>query len=181
MARIYTRTGDNGTTGMFGGSRVPKNSPLMSAVGTAQELSAMIGVAVESLSFLPVSPDSHIFRDLNRVQRELFEIGALIGGAEVPGGWPGAEWMEESIDLMTKAMPELKNFILPGGSEPGAALHLATAVARRFERSCLVLTEAPWFMSEDLLVWNNRVSDLLFTLARYVNDLCDSPEEIWKP
>ncbi len=175
MARIYTRTGDDGTTGLIGGKRVPKNSPYIEACGSLDELNAMIGV-VRSLRL----PDK-VDRILQLVQDELFTIGAEL--ADPNGkyrqspvvGDPEIQRLESEIDALEKDLEPLKKFILPGGSIPGAELHLARAVARRAERQCVTLSQAGK-VDPAILRYLNRLSDLCFVLARYVNRQHSMPE-----
>lgn len=178
MAKIYTKTGDSGTTGLVGGTRVAKSTKLMHAIGTADELSAHLGV-VPSLLYLPPSDD--MVQALWRLQQELFEIGARLAGSDTTP-IPGVAWMEEAIDWASEQLSPLRNFILPGGCAPGGQLHLARAVCRRFER-CLNEVcggSAPEALPIDLLVWANRASDLLFVMARYTNMRAGQIEMIWK-
>ncbi len=175
MVRIYTKTGDDGTTGLIGGRRVPKDSPYIEACGSLDELNAHIGLARSHK--LPENVDEC----LRRVQDDLFMIGAEL--ATPRGTDPKAREiteeqirrLENEIDAIQNELEPLKQFVLPGGSVPGAHLHLARAVARRAERHCVTLsrTEAvsPW-----ILQYLNRFSDLCFVLARYVNRQQSVPE-----
>ena len=175
MARIYTRTGDNGTTGLIGGKRVSKDAPCINATGTLDELNAQLGV-VRSHP-LPEEVDEVLYA----VQDALFTIGAELATPE--GTAPKVEAirdedvlnLEKQIDQFESMLPPLRKFILPGGSVPGAALHLSRAVARRAERACvaLSLTQA---VGKPVVRYLNRLSDLLFVLARYVNHQDSLPE-----
>lgn len=177
MAKIYTKTGDRGNTGLVGGTRVTKNSPLIEAIGNADELNAVLGLIKPMLYVTTSHPLPGM---LDRLQSELFEIGARMAGAEdMPV--PGVDWMEEAIDEVTAELPPLKNFILPGGCAPGATLHLARAVCRRFERSLPSVCEGPERVPNEVLIWANRTSDLLFILARWVNRQSFQTEVVWKP
>ena len=180
--KIYTRTGDDGTTGLFGGARVRKDDVRVDAYGTVDETNAVIGVArAEGLS--PALDEV-----LARVQEDLFTLGAEL--ACVPGKEANmkmrlldasdAERLERAIDAAEEGLPPLTSFILPGGSPGAAALHLARTVARRAER--LVLTahaQAP--VRSELVIYLNRLSDLLFTLARRANHDALVDDVPWRP
>lgn len=179
--KIYTRTGDRGETGLVGGKRVSKDHPRVRAYGDADEANSWVGAA---LSLLPRKASFAAVRaELLRVQEELFAVGAIL--ASPPGKDPGvaldpraASRLEAEIDKMTGELAPLKYFILPGGSPPGALLHLARTACRRAERSAVALgpREAP----EAALIYLNRLSDYLFTAARWVNGKSKSPERPWK-
>lgn len=179
--RIYTKTGDDGTTGLFGGARVKKASPRVEAYGTVDELNATIGLARAS----GLSKD--IDAVLEHVQTDLFTLGAEL--ACVPGkeeklsmrlvDGDDAARLEEAIDLAEEGLPALKNFVLPGGSAQAAYLHLARTVCRRAERAVLVLDDAP--ARSDVVIYLNRLSDLLFTLARRENHLRSVTDVPWAP
>jgi cob(I)alamin adenosyltransferase len=171
MTRIYTKTGDDGTTGLIGGKRVQKDAARIEAYGVIDELNAVIGVACAS----PL-PD-RVRRVLCRVQDDLFSIGADLA---LPAGMERVRWgvpslgdeeiaaLEREIDACQSLLPELQRFILPGGSVPGSMLHLARTVARRAERRCVALAHAEP-VDAQVIRYLNRLSDLCFVLARYVN------------
>jgi len=175
--KIYTRTGDRGETGLFGGARVMKNDPRVEAYGTIDELNAALGVA--RTNQLPALLDE----TLARLQDELFVIGAEV--ACEPGKLDrlkmtlldqvSIDWMERSIDDHETHLPQLVTFILPGGSPAAAALHLARTVARRAERLCLSLSDLRPFV----FVYLNRLSDFIFVLARRANQLDGVEETPW--
>jgi cob(I)alamin adenosyltransferase len=179
--KLYTKTGDGGTTGLFGGGRVPKASARVEAYGTVDEANAAIGVARAT----PL--DGGIDVVLARVQEDLFTIGAEL--ACVPGkeGKLGMSLiaaediarLEGAIDVADAACEPLKSFVLPGGSPQAAALHVARTVARRAERAVLAMTDAP--ARADVVVYLNRLSDLLFALARHSNVVAGVPDVPWKP
>jgi len=171
VTRVYTRTGDDGSTGLIGGSRVSKASLRVEAYGTIDELNAIIGMVLSH-------PLPHAISDtLLRVQDDLFTIGANLA---LPEGTGGSSWgipalqkedvarMEGAIDRAAAALEPLRRFILPGGTAAGALLHLARTVARRAERRCVALAEAEK-MDPAVLRYLNRLSDLCFVLARAVN------------
>jgi cob(I)alamin adenosyltransferase len=168
VARIYTRTGDDGTTDLIGRQRVPKDSPLIEAIGTLDELNAHLGI-VRSYP-LPDQVDSV----LQVVQEQLFLIGAEIATpAETENrtatiGEEAVRNLEGLIDSYESSLTPLKKFILPGGAPAGAHLHLARAVTRRIERQCVALFRSGR-VNPEILRFLNRLSDLCFVLARYVN------------
>ncbi len=178
MVRIYTRTGDDGTTGLIGGKRVSKHSPRVDAYGCVDELNSVLSL-VRSLD-LP----ERIETILGQVQDELFTIGAHLArpqGAD-PGeaGFPpisgsGVLLLEKEIDECETEIKPLREFILPGGSKAGALLHLARTVSRRAERSCVALSRIE-NVDPRILQYLNRLSDLCFVLARFVNHLASKPE-----
>ena len=175
MVRIYTRTGDDGTTGLIGGKRVPKDSPSVEAGGLLDELNALVGVVLSH----PL-PDG-VAQALRLVQDDLFTVGAELAtpGASARAGYRiGDEEirrLEREIDATEAGLEPLKKFILPGGSPAGAALHLARAVARRTERHCVTLSRTER-VSPAVLRYLNRLSDLCFVLARHVNREQSIPE-----
>jgi cob(I)alamin adenosyltransferase len=179
--KLYTKTGDDGTTGLFGGGRVPKTSARVDAYGTVDETNAAIGAARAA----PLDPA--VDAVLARVQEDLFTIGAEL--ACVPGregklgmtliGEGDIARVEQAIDEADGACEPLKNFVLPGGSPQAAALHVARTVSRRAERAVLAMTDAP--ARREVAVYLNRLSDLLFALARRANVIAGVPDVPWKP
>jgi len=180
--RIYTRTGDAGDTGLFGGGRVPKNHPRVEAYGDVDELNAAIGFA-RSIEQMP-----RIDEVLVPIQRDLFAIGALLATPDREKMRQHLEkarvdedritQLEYAIDDGDRELEPLKSFIVPGGSPKAAALHVARTVCRRAERRVVFLAE-----SEDLpgvvVIYLNRLSDLLFTLARVANRRAGTGEVTW--
>ncbi len=179
--KLYTKTGDDGTTGLFGGARVPKASARVDAYGTVDETNAAIGVARATRL------DGSVDAVLELVQRDLFTLGAELAGTpgrEAKLGMPALdqgdiERLELAIDAAEDACPPLKNFVLPGGSPQAAALHLARTVCRRAERAVLSLDDAP--ARKELVVYLNRLSDLLFALARRSNLAAGVSAVPWAP
>jgi cob(I)alamin adenosyltransferase len=181
VVKLYTKTGDDGTTGLFGGGRVPKASRRVEAYGTIDETNAAIGLARAARL------DPAIDSVLERVQVDLFTLGAEL--ACVPGreaklsmtllGEEDAARLERAIDDADAACPPLKSFVLPGGSPQAAALHFARTVSRRAERALLALDDTP--ARRDVIVYVNRLSDLLFALARRANMIAGVPDVPWKP
>lgn len=179
--KIYTRTGDAGETSLFGGRRVPKDTLRIESYGTVDELNSLIGVC---RSFNTVREVDGI---LEEVQNDLFALGADL--ATPAGTSPGSVRrignddvvrIERHIDGIEKTLEPLQNFILPGGSRSAAILHVARAVCRRAERLVVHLTREE-HLDGTPLVYLNRLSDLLFTLARRVNALSNTPETAWHP
>jgi cob(I)alamin adenosyltransferase len=179
--KLYTKTGDDGTTGLFGGGRVPKTSPRVEAYGTVDEANAAIGVA--RATRLDEATDSV----LAQVQNDLFVLGAEL--ACVPGresklkmsllGPEDIARIEQAIDAADESCPPLKSFVLPGGSPQAAALHLARTISRRAERGVLAIDDAP--PRRDIVVYLNRLSDLLFALARKANVVAKVEDVPWQP
>ncbi len=182
MTKIYTKTGDDGDTGLFGGGRVSKAHVRVEAYGAVDELNSVIGWAL-------THPGDGISEKLQTVQADLFTIGAqLATPAETRGRRPVLPVLPESrigeleswIDSLELGLPELTTFILPGGSPAGAALHLARTVCRRAERRVVALHELE-SIEASTITYLNRLSDLLFVLARHVNQRDGAPEFPWLP
>ena len=177
--KIYTRAGDGGETGLYGGQRVPKDALRVETYGTVDECNAALGVA------LPLLEDAEAREVVTRLQGELFEVGAdlatpLSEGETVPRVRPEeTARLESEIDRFEAELPPLRHFILPGGSPGGAALHLARAVCRRAERR-LVALAAVEPVSPEVRRYLNRLSDHLFVLARLVSHRAGTPETVWE-
>lgn len=180
--RIYTRKGDRGETGLFGGGRVPKTNPRVAAYGDIDELNATLGFAVTFLL------DASVRKQIETIQADLFSIGAHLAtpppaeGRKAPELPPLPEArvqeMEAAIDRAMDQLPELRAFILPGGAPGAAALHLARTVCRRAERRVVALADDEK-IEESILVYLNRLSDLLFALARLENKRADREDRVW--
>ncbi len=180
--RIYTRTGDAGSTGLFGGGRVSKADHRVAAYGEVDELNAVLGWTITQTS------DDALVERLTLLQADLFAIGAHLAtppGARTQAQLPAlpsvrvAE-MENWIDAAEATVPPLKSFILPGGSGGAAALHVARAVCRRAERAVVGLA-AQDTVAPEILTFLNRLSDLLFVWARAENARAGVPEPKWQP
>lgn len=179
--KLYTKTGDDGTTGLFGGGRVPKASPRVDAYGTVDETNAFIGMARTTRL------DPAIDAVLAHVQEDLFTLGAelaCVPGKEAklaatPLGEADITRLEAAIDAADGACPPLASFVLPGGSPQAAALHIARTVCRRAERAVLGLHDGP--VRREVVIYLNRLSDLLFALARQSNVVAGVPDVPWKP
>jgi cob(I)alamin adenosyltransferase len=177
--RIYTRTGDAGETGLFGRGRVSKASPRVEAYGEVDELNATLGWAASQ------SQDERVVSLITTLQADLFAIGAHLAAPGRTAGLPElptdrAKEMEDWIDTADAQLPELRSFILPGGSPSGAALHVARTVCRRAERRVVSLA-ATEEVDASILIYLNRLSDLLFTAARLVNHRAGQIETRWEP
>lgn len=181
--KLYTRTGDRGETSLFDGTRVSKSDPRVDAYGEIDELNAWLGLV---RALLAAESDSSMIADaLVSIQRDLFAVGAqladpaeriadrvtkaAIADAEV-------ERLERLIDRLDAELPPLRRFILAGGIEPGAALHVARTICRRAERRIVALSPA---VDAVLIRYINRLSDLLFAMARAVNHEAGAPEVEW--
>jgi cob(I)alamin adenosyltransferase len=179
--KIYTRTGDNGTTALFAGGRVPKDHWRVEAYGTVDELNSLLGLTRS------LRPSAQTDAWLHEVQRQLFVLGADL--ATPPDAKSSTimrideasvAWLETTIDAMEESLPPLTNFILPGGSQAGASLHVARTVCRRAERLLVALTEHDALVSP-AQPYLNRLSDFLFVLARWENQQAGASEEKWEP
>lgn len=183
MTRIYTKTGDAGDTALFGGRRVPKNDPRVCAYGSVDELNAVLGVARAA------EPPESIAPVIEKLQHYLFDLGSELAtppgaataasahASHVTAAW--VEALERDIDRFEDALPPLRAFILPGGTPAAAALHHARTVARRAERDIVALTSSEP-VNPELLKFINRVSDLLFVLARAANHAAGRPDVEWR-
>jgi cob(I)alamin adenosyltransferase len=174
--KIYTKTGDRGETGLFGGQRVRKDHVRVDAYGDVDELNSVIGMAAARLA---VDGSTDLVEQLRSVQTELFTLGAnLATPAPEDGGRPSAyippldpariAELEQWIDQAETELEPLRNFVLPGGTEAAARLHLGRTVCRRAERRVITLAHEA-HIDEVLIVYLNRLSDYLFTLARLAN------------
>lgn len=174
--RIYTRTGDKGKTFLFNKQRVSKADIRVEAYGTIDELSSAIGVVL-SIKYLGLS----IKTELIRIQKDLLSIGSALAnpqGDALRSLEKRVKEFEDFIDQMTRKMPPLANFILPGGGKAGSMLHLARAVSRRAERKIVELNDKEK-LDENIIIYINRLSDLLFTMARFANFKEKKKEIIW--
>ena len=173
--KIYTRTGDAGDTGLYGGKRVPKDSAVPEAVGTVDELNSVLGW-VRSAG-LPDEVDAVV----DRVQQELFLVGGALGGSRPDGQGEKLDdtnvaWLEQEIDRADAQLPPFKGFVVPGGTWGGSALHVARTVCRRAERRIVTLSRSV-DVPGPVLRYVNRLSDLLFMLARLTNHRGGAPEQ----
>lgn len=177
--KIYTKTGDDGETGLFGGQRVGKNDRRVRAYGDVDELNAFLGLAEAKIL------DNRVSLILRALQSDLFTIGADLATPE--GEHQSAVRLkekrigrlEELIDEFDAALPPLKNFILPGGTEAAATVQVCRTICRRAERAVVDLTEVAE-INPAILVYLNRLSDLLFVFARWLNHEAGIEEPTWK-
>jgi cob(I)alamin adenosyltransferase len=180
--KIYTKTGDGGETGLFGGPRVSKHDARVEAYGEVDELNAAIGVVRAGVE------DPELERELARIQHELFCVGAELATPHeararsaippVRAAW--TERLEEAMDRWDEELPALRQFVLPGGTRTGAALHLARCVCRRAERRVVALARDVAVLPE-ALAYLNRLSDFLFVAARVANHRARRAEIAWEP
>ncbi|WP_310497257.1 cob(I)yrinic acid a,c-diamide adenosyltransferase [Sandarakinorhabdus sp.] len=177
LNRIYTRTGDDGTTGLVDGSRRSKADPLLNVVGSVDELNAAIGLA-------RLHAGAATAADLGRIQNDLFDLGADLA---TPAGIDGAlrivpaqvSWIEQRIDAANETLAPLTSFILPAGTPAATALHMARTIARRAERDAVAAAHAGEALAAPALQYLNRLSDLLFVLSR-VENAADG-DVLWVP
>jgi len=173
LSKIYTKTGDDGSTGLGDGTRVPKDDPRVEAYGTVDELNSVLGMLL--------AEDVHVDvrQCLTRVQHELLDLG---GELCIPGhvaiGATQVARLEQELDGFNDALPPLKEFILPGGSRAAAACHLARTVCRRVERRAWTLAKQAE-VNPEALRYLNRLSDLLFVLARVISRQDQGAEVLW--
>lgn len=175
LTRIYTRTGDDGTTGLGDGSRCGKESPRIEAIGAVDELNSSIGV------LLAENLEEVLRRRLEDIQNDLFDLG---GDLSIPGrltmSEPQVERLEQQLDEYNNSLNALRDFILPGGARPAALCHVARAVSRRAERRLVSLGRDEAVPSTHLR-YLNRLSDLLFVLCRVLNRQHGVADVLWRP
>jgi cob(I)alamin adenosyltransferase len=178
--KIYTRTGDAGETGLFDGTRVVKSDRRVAAYGDVDELNAWLGLVRAGLD------DGPIAGMIEQIQRDLFAVGARLADpahriaervAKAAVTAADVTRLEQWIDTLEAGLPPLRRFILPGGSTAGASLHVARTICRRAERGIVSL--GPETFEPELLIYMNRLSDLLFVMARAVNHAGQLPETEW--
>ena len=178
--KIYTKFGDTGETALYGGARVGKDAPRIEAIGTVDELNAYIGYAQTLVE------DTDLSDLMAQIQNHLFAVGADLATPathtkatefRIPADFTTT--METAIDTLSEELPPLTNFILPGGCAAGAILHIARVVCRRSERRVVQLANETE-VNPEIIRSLNRLSDLLFVLARTVNFRAQAPEPIWK-
>ncbi len=178
--KIYTKTGDNGTTSLFDGQRVRKDNLRVETYGTVDELNSIIGLA------LAFGVPQEMKDDLIRINNDLFILGSdlatpindqlkvnRIGDQHI-------KWLEQKIDEYSEMLPSLRNFILPGGAQSAAFLHQARTVCRRLERIAVSLLEIE-DIGQFVIVYINRLSDYLFVAARFANFLNNKEDVVWNP
>lgn len=184
LNKIYTRTGDDGTTGLVDGSRTPKNGARIEAIGVVDEANSAVGLAAAAMT-----QGSHA-GDLFRIQNDMFDLGADLATPASDADFSPSEmvlrmvpaqseWLEQRIDALNERLAPLTSFVLPGGTEAAARLHIARATVRRAERTMVAFAAAD-NANPAALAYINRLSDYLFVLARIAND--DGVADVnWQP
>jgi cob(I)alamin adenosyltransferase len=183
MAKIYTKTGDEGKTGLIGGTRVPKDHIRIETYGTVDELNSYIGLCIDQLA------DEQSKTMLKEIQDRLFTIGSSLAcdpekepRMKIPDlKETDIELLEKEIDRMNESLEPMKFFILPGGHAAVSSLHIARCVCRRCERLCVHMQQQDLFIDALVLKYMNRLSDYLFVLSRYAGKLLGVDEIPWKP
>ena len=181
--KIYTKTGDKGSTSLIGGTKVPKSHHRIDAYGTIDELNSHIGLIGDLIT------DTHSRSELREIQDRLFTIGSSLAcdpnkesGLKIPDlHATDINYLEQAIDRMESVLPEMKSFILPGGHPTVSQLHIARCVCRRAERLAVQLMEDGQDVPALVISYLNRLSDYLFVLARYTGQLLGATEIPWKP
>src|SRR5579859_4901520 len=176
--KVYTKTGDRGKTSLFDGTRVYKNNPRVETYGTIDELNSVLGIITAEIQ--ETNNEKHKYKEkmkieLIEIQKNLFEIGAELANPNAPENPKlmnqlkiHTEQLENYIDTLTIQMPELTNFILPGGGKTGSFLQLARTVSRRAERNIVALLQKE-VVEKEILIYINRLSDVFHTMSRYAN------------
>lgn len=180
--KIYTKTGDQGSTSLIGGTKVPKNDIRIETYGTVDELNSWVGLINDQLN------DAEFKNELKEIQDRLFTIGSSLATdaeKDVKMKLPDLHqsditFLEKRIDAMTAALPPMKNFILPGGNVTVSSIHITRCVCRRAERLVVNMQQHKLFVDERVIQYLNRLSDYLFTLARYAAQKCGAEEIPWK-
>jgi len=191
--KIYTRQGDDGTTGLFGGQRISKADGRLECYGTIDELNAALGLAAAGSTAVqnPTGDADALVRRLQAVQNDLFVIGSLLATPRTSAGWQklpqlgesAVGRLEQEIDAAEAELPALGNFILPGGAEMAARLHMARTICRRAERLLVSLVGQADVREEippEVLPYLNRLGDWLFVQARWINRKLGETDILWK-
>jgi cob(I)alamin adenosyltransferase len=180
--KIYTKTGDKGSTSLIGGARVPKSHIRIESYGTIDELNSFIGMVCDLCN------NEKINTWLREIQDRLFTIGSELAtdpGKEVKMKLPDLHgedisWLEQRIDEMNEQLPEMRSFILPGGDLASSTCHVARCVCRRAERICVGMQRENEHVPDLIIKYLNRLSDLLFVLARYISHINGKQEVQWR-
>ena len=188
MPKIYTKTGDEGQTGLIGGQRVCKDVPQIEAYGTVDELNSVLGVVLglATSEKLSAASKSKIKSILLKIQNELFNLGCQLSkSTQAPKDLPTVtdqevKDLEDLIDTLEKDLPPLQQFILPGGDTLSGMIHLARSICRRAERRCIGLLKET-LISPTIVIYLNRLSDTLFVLARWTRQQLNLNEIPWQP
>lgn len=177
---IYTKFGDKGKTSLYGGKTISKANLRVEAYGSCDELNSFLGIVLIDLK------EKNINKNILQIQQDLFEIGGSLASLSKAKEKESSMYLKEriiyfekEIDSYSKKLPELENFILPGGGKTGANLHFARTLARRAERRIVALSEKE-SINKDILIFVNRLSDLLFIYARVVNHKEKKKETLWR-
>jgi cob(I)alamin adenosyltransferase len=181
--KIYTKTGDGGATSLIGGTKVPKNDIRIETYGTVDELNSWIGLLNDQLN------DDELKSELREIQDRLFTIGSSLAtdaAKELKMQLPDLhksdiEFLEGRIDKMTDVLPVMKSFILPGGHQTVSSIHIARCICRRTERLAVNMQQHELFVDQKIIQYLNRLSDYLFTLARYAAQKLGAEEIPWQP
>ena len=182
--KVYTKTGDQGMTRLIGGAKVSKSSARIDCYGTIDELNATIGMTISALQ--GTAGEELLVGKLLRIQNELFNVGTQLAAPEKEGsGMPDissshVEALELEIDACNESLPDLKSFVLPGGSSASACFHLARTVCRRAERAVVALADNDHVENRHIM-YLNRLSDALFVFGRYSLVADKLPEQLWQP
>lgn len=182
MFKIYTKTGDTGSTSLIGGVRVSKSNIRLESYGTIDELNSYLGMVND------LSKNNEIDLWIREVQDRLFTIGSVLATSpqkdvkmQLPDLHEGdVDWLEKIIDKMNETLPEMRSFILPGGNIASSTCHVARCVCRRAERLCVQMQEENEFIPALVIKYLNRLSDFLFVLCRYISKLNNASEIEWK-
>lgn len=180
--KIYTKTGDKGSTSLIGGVRVPKSHIRIESYGTVDELNSYIGMVGD------MTNDARISEWLHEIQDRLFTIGSVLAtnpDKEVKMKLPDLHeadviWIEQKIDEMNEVLPEMRSFILPGGHLASSTAHVARCVCRRAERICVAMQQQEEVVPELIVQYLNRLSDFLFVLARYIAHINGAEDTPWR-
>jgi len=180
--KIYTKTGDKGSTSLIGGVRVPKNHIRIESYGTVDELNSFIGMVNDMCA------NEQISGWLREIQDRLFTLGSVLAtnpDKEVKMKLPDlhdedVSWLEQRIDEMNEVLPEMRSFILPGGNLASSTCHVARCVCRRAERLCVGMQEHEEHVPELIVKYLNRLSDFLFVLSRYISHINGAEEIAWR-
>ena len=172
LSKIYTRTGDHGTTGMADGTRIDKDDLLVQAIGDFDELNSQLAVLAQH------APKAFL-GSIKKIQNELFDVGAELTMGQAIITQDNTDWLEQSLDAMNQSLTPLKEFILPGGGLAASHCHVARAISRRAERSLVSLSKIRP-VNDELLAYSNRISDYLFVFARAISKEAGEDEVYWQ-
>ncbi len=180
--KIYTKTGDKGTTSLIGGIRVPKNHIRIDAYGTVDELNSVLGMVND------IAGDAKINGWIREIQDRLFTVGSVLATApdkDVKMKLPDVHdadvtWLEQLIDEMNTTLPEMRSFILPGGNLASSTCHVARCVCRRAERICVAMQQEEEYVPDLIIKYLNRLSDFLFVLARHIAHINGAEDVPWR-